>query len=61
MSFNAIRENKILAKFSESTAFVLSHYFVMQCLLFFLVFNHLAEEERTGCVILIVFLLTCGC
>ena len=24
-------------------------------------FNHLAEEERAGCFILIVFLLSCGC
>ena len=34
--------------------------FVMQYLMPFLVFNHLAEEERAGCFSLIGFLLSCG-
>ena len=42
-------------------SFVLGSCLVMQCLVFFLVCNHLAGEGRAGCFTLIVFLLPCGC
>ena len=36
-------------------------YFVVQCLVSFLVCNHLAKEERAGCYTLIVFLFSWDC
>ena len=59
MPFNAIRENKILAKISEFTVcpcFGIQH-FVSPCYFY----NVLAGNERAGCFTFIVFLLSYGC
>ena len=44
----------------EGSGFMLSQniIFAMQYLLFFLVCNNLTEEERAGCITLIVFLMS---
>ena len=41
--------------------FLIGSLFSNVVLMFFLVNSHLPEEERAGCLTLIVFLLLCGC